>query len=503
MHTLADPLARALQTAAQRPAITCDGKTITFEELGARFDKLGGMLGSLGLAAGDRVAILSANSAQYIEVYIGVPATGYVIVPLNTRHAEPELRYALEDSGARVLLCDRDPGKLADCVEHVIRIPSDYEPLLAGANAAPLENNIDEETLAGLFYTGGTTGASKGVMLTHRNLIANSFHWMIIGQTRPSDTFLIMAPLFHAAGSNSVAASIWHGSHQIVLPQFEPEAALDLIEAYKVTATLGVPAMIAAMADAQHANPRDVSTLRLIAHGGSPIATEVIRRAREAFSNADFSHIYGATETAPLVTGLLHEQDLLDGELARSCGQPLVGVDCRIIDPDKDHAFLPSGEVGEVVVRGPNVMRGYWNKEEQTREALKNGWYHTGDLGFMTQDGYLILVDRAKDVIVSGGENVYCSEVEEALYQHPAVLEATVFGIPDDKWGEAVHAVVVPRGDLTEEELIAFCREHIAGYKLPKSVSFQTEPLPKSGPGKILKRELRAPFWAGRDRNVN
>jgi long-chain acyl-CoA synthetase len=239
----------------------------------------------------------------------------------------------------------------------------------------------------------------------------------------------------------------------------------------------------------------------MVAHGGSPIATEVVRRAHAAFPTAEFVHVYGMTEASPLATGLRHEERLLDNDRGRSCGQPLIGVQVKIVDSDGHE--MPLGEVGELVASGPNIMLGYWNKREQTDAVLNDGWYRSGDMGYMDDEGYVFLVDRAKDMIVSGGENVYCSEVEEALYKHPAVLEAAVFGVPDEQWGEAVHAVIVPRAKVTADELIAFCREHIAGYKIPKAVSFSEKELPKSGPGKILKRELRAPFWEGRDRKVN
>jgi long-chain acyl-CoA synthetase len=261
--------------------------------------------------------------------------------------------------------------------------------------------------------------------------------------------------------------------------------------------------MIAAIVEEQLARPRRVESLRALSHGGSPIATEVVRRAHIAFPNAELIHLYGATETAPLATGLRHEEKLVDGDLARSCGQAVVGVDVRVFDPQGHE--MPPGDIGEVVVRGPNVMQGYWNKPEQTTEALRNGWYYTGDLGYMNAQGYLFLVDRAKDMIISGGENVYSTEVEEVLYKHPAVLEAAVFGVPDAKWGEAVHAAVVPRPqhEVDAATLIAFCHRHIAGYKVPKQIDLQNEPLPKSGPGKVLKRELRAPFWEGRTTRIN
>ena len=501
MHTMADPLRRAYRTSPSALAAVCGADRLTYAETWARCRRLVGGLRAMGLASGDRVAILAANCHRYLEAYQAIPAGGFSVVPLNTRHAEPELRYALADSGTRVLITDRDPGSLGDLVETVVRLPDDYEALLAGAEEAGWGEGVAEDDLAGLFYTGGTTGASKGVMLTHRNLVANTFHWLAFSQLGPEDRFLVMAPLFHAAGSNGVLATVWSGASHVVFPAFDPARALELVEAEGVTAALGVPTMVAAVAEEQLARPRDVSGLRHFAHGGSPIATEVVRRAAKAFPAAEFVHLYGATELAPLATGLRHEQDLLDTPVARSCGQPIVGVDVRVVGPDG--AELPPGEVGEVVVRGPNVMAGYWNKPEQTAAVLQDGAYRTGDLGYLDETSHLFLVDRAKDMIVTGGENVYCTEVEEALYAHPMVLEATVFGVPDERWGEAVHAVVVPRGEVGPEELRAHCRERIAGYKVPKSVELRSEPLPKSGPGKVLKRELREPFWAGRTASIN
>jgi len=504
VHTFADPLNRAVQMAANQPAVVHDGVAYSYAELYRRCGQLVSALRELGIQRGERVAILANNCNQYLETYVGVPAAGMVVVPLNTRHAEPELEYALKDSGARVLLTDRDPGPLAAAVDHVISIPDAYESHLAGAEPVELGGGVVETDLAGLFYTGGTTGLSKGVMLSHRNLIANTFHWLACIPQYSSDRTLIMAPLFHAAGSNGVLGAIWNGSCQITLGVFDPAAALDLIEEHGVTETLGVPTMLAAIAEEQHARPRKIDSLRLIAHGGSPIATEVIRRTCSAFPGAAMIEVYGATELSPLATVLVDEHKLVDDERARSCGRPIIGDEIRILNVDGQE--VRRGEVGEVVVRGPNVMDGYWNKPEQTESVLKDGAYWSGDLGYMDDEGYVFLVDRSKDMIVSGGENVYCTEVEEVLYQHPAVLEAAAFGVPDEKWGEAVYAVVVPReehNNVDPNEIIEFCREQIAGYKVPKGIDVRHEPLPKSGPGKVLKRELRAPFWEGQERGVN
>jgi long-chain acyl-CoA synthetase len=502
--TFADPLRRALQLGADRTAVMDGDRRFTYAQFNDRCERLAGAMYGLGLKAGDRVAILSANNHVYLETYVGIPAAGLVVVPLNTRHAEPELAYALEDSATAVLITDRDPGRLAAAVGRVIRIGPEYEKLLAGATPMGLGANIDENTLAGLFYTGGTTGKSKGVMLTHRNLIANTYHWLTSAPQDADDVTLVMAPLFHAAGSNGVLASIWTGGSQVTLGTFDAAAALDLVQQHRATLTLGVPTMLSAIAEEQLARPRKAGSLRLIAHGGSPIATEVVRRTVMAFPGAEMVHVYGATELSPLTTVLRHEQRWLDHERARSCGQSIVGSEVRILAPDGHE--VPRRQVGEVVVRGPHVMRGYWNKPEQTASVLKGGSYWTGDLGYMDENGFVFLVDRSKDMIVSGGENVYCTEVEEVLYKHPAVLEAAAFGVPDEKWGEAVHAVVVPRTEhhnVDPKDIIAFCKEHIAGYKVPKGIDIRHEPLPKSGPGKILKRELRAPFWEGKDRSVN
>ncbi|MGB5335117.1 MAG: long-chain-fatty-acid--CoA ligase [Woeseiaceae bacterium] len=501
MHTFADPLTRAVQVAGDRTAVISEGRRLTHRELQSRCRRLATVLKDLGARPGDRIAVLAANTHHYLEAYVAIPAAGFVIVPLNTRHAEPELRYAIEDAGATVLIADRDPGGLRETVDTVISIPDEYDALLDAAGESELGATVTEDSLAGLFYTGGTTGASKGVMLTHRNLIANTFHFMTMAPPAADSVFLIMAPMFHAAGSNGVLAGIWSGGCQIPLKVFDPAVALDMIEKYEVTHTLGVPTMIAAIAELQHSEPRDTRSLRMVAHGGSPIATEVVRRAVSAFPTAEFVHVYGMTEGSPLVTGLRNEQDLLDVDRSRSCGQALIGVQVKIIDEEGNE--MPTGEVGELAARGPNIMKGYWNKPEQTAEVLRDDWYRSGDMGYLDEEGFVFLVDRAKDMIVSGGENVYCSEVEEALYKHPAVLEAAVFGVPDEAWGECVHAVVVPREDVTSEELIEFCRQHIAGYKLPKAITLSSEELPKSGPGKILKRELREPFWAGHERKVN
>jgi long-chain acyl-CoA synthetase len=423
-----------------------------------------------------------------------------VLVPLNARHTDAELSYALEDAGASVLFSTRPPQKLPACVEHVVGLDESFEALLGSSSEGALDA-CDGHGLAGLFYTGGTTGASKGVMLSHGNLVANAMNFMACWRFEPTTRWLVAAPMFHAAGTIGVLATVWAAGTHVILPTFAADCALDLIESERVTHTLFVPTMLAAVADEQTRHPRKVSSLRYISHGGAPIATETLRRGHAAFPEAELLHIYGATETAPIVTLSPHEDQLLEDPRSRSCGQAAVGVELSI--KRADGRLAPVDEVGEVAIRGPNVMTGYWNKATETTRALVDGWYMSGDLGYLDSEGYLFLVDRAKDMIVTGGENVYSSEVEEALFAHKAVLEAAVFGIPSARWGEAVHAIVVPREPVTETELVRHCRELIADYKVPKSIDIRTEPLPRSGAAKILKRDLREPFWRERKTRVS
>lgn len=495
MASMISPLERAERVAADREAMTCGGLRLTYAQVADRCRRLGGALAGLGLKRGDRVAVVGPNCHRYLELYQGVPGAGMIIVPLNARYAAAELNYALADAGARVLFTGREVPDLPQCVEHVFDLGAGYEALIASAPALPFAG-AGEDDVAGLMYTGGTTGGSKGVMLSHRNLLANAGHFQWVWPFAPDTRWLVAAPLFHAAGSVAVLATTWQAGHQVLLAAFDPARALDAMAAHRVTHTLLVPSMLAALSEEQLARPRALPELRGISHGGSPIATETLRRAHAAFPAIELLHLYGATETAPIVTGMRHEETLLDDPRIRSCGQAVPGVEVALRGLDDEPVTW--GEVGEVLVRGPNVMLGYWNRPQQTAAALTEGWYRTGDLGYLDATAHLYLVDRAKDMIVSGGENVYGIEVEDALYQHEAVLEAAVFGVPDQRWGEAVYAVVVPRHAVEPEALIDHCRTLIAGYKTPKHIELRTEPLPKSAAGKVLKRELRAPFWEGR-----
>ena len=493
MITLADPIAHARRCFGDRIAVIDGERAITYAELAVRCDRLAAGLASLGVQPGDRVALLSANGHRYLEAFSGLPASGVVLVPLNTRLAPNELAHIVQHSGARVLLSDRDPGDLANVVEHVILIPDEYERLVGGASPEPLDATprVSPDDVAALFYTGGTTGLPKGVMLTHRNLVANAFNKIVACSLTADDVFLAAPAMFHVAGIAPLTGLTWLGARTITTPMFDAALCLDLIAQHRVTFFLPVPTMLASLVVEQRARPRDVSSLRLLGHAGSPIAAELIRQAHEVFPESELAQFYGATETSSVVTRLRHEELTLGTDLAGSCGQPAVGVAVRTVRPNGEDCA--PGEVGEVLARSNAVTIGYWDDAKATADALRNGWYHTGDLGYLNDRNYLFVVDRAKDMIVSGAENVYSVEVEDALYRHPTVAEAAVFGVPDDTWGEAVHAIVVmhPGMSASGEELRRHCRQLIAGYKVPKVIEISSEPLPKSGPGKILKRLLR------------
>ena len=496
MMTLADPLEHARRCFGHRVAVIDGDRTITYHELADRCARLAAMLADLGVQQGDRVALLAANGHRYLEAFFGLPASGIVLVPLNTRLAPAELAHIVQHSGARVLITDRDPGGLDTLVEHVITIPDDYERRLDAVGATERPVHVASGDVATLFYTGGTTGLPKGVMLTHGNLVANAFNKILACSLVADDVFLGAPAMFHVAGIAPLTGLAWLGGTTVTAPMFDPAACLDLISRHGVTIFLPVPTMLAALVAEQRARPRDVSSLRLLGHAGSPIAATLIRQAHEVFADAELAQFYGATETSSVVTRLRHEEATLDTDLAGSCGQPAVGVAVRTVR--LDGTDCAPGEVGEVLARSNAVMVGYWQNPAATADALRDGWYHTGDLGYLNDRSYLFVVDRAKDMIVSGAENVYSVEVEDALYRHPAVAEAAVFGVPDERWGEAVHAIVVPHSGLavTGEELRAHCRELIAGYKVPKVIEISTEPLPKSGPGKVLKRVLRDRYLA-------
>ncbi len=517
------PLRRAARLYPESVAVIEGERSVTYGALLRRVGAIGSGLDELAVAPGGRVGFLGLNSLAHLECWLGVPAAGRVLVDLNFRLAEDELAFMVDDCELEVLVVDSAQLEVARALHR--RCPSlrtlvldapgpcpedclPYEQLVSGQpSACPAD--LAEHDLATISYTGGTTGKPKGVMLSHANLLANARHNLIATRHRPSDRWLHVCPMFHVAGTANVLACAWAGARQVVLPRFEAAAVSDAIERHAITHTVLVPTMLAMLLEALDAGQeRRLDSLRHIQYAASPISAALQRRVLERF-DCDIVQFYGMTEAAPTVTCLTAEDHRRGfagepgyAERLRSIGAPVIGVEAEVRGPAGEP--VAAGEVGEIWVRGPNVMLGYWKRPDATQAALRNGWYRSGDAAYAAEDGYLYLVDRLKDMIITGGENVYCVEVEVALAEHEAVREAAVFGVPDPRWGEAVHAVVVVEGrsEVTPEELIAHARQRIAGYKVPRTIELRHEPLPKSGAGKVLKNVLREPFWAGQERRV-
>jgi long-chain acyl-CoA synthetase len=517
---LTQALKRSMQVNGAGLATLCAGRQRTWNECGERVAKLAGALSGLGIGNGERVAILALNSDRYFEFFYGVPWAGGVFVPVNIRLAPPEIAYWLNDSGAEILLIDDHflgalaalEGKL-DSVRTVVYVGDgatpegmlSYEEILGAAD--PVDDALrGYDDLAGIFYTGGTTGVSKGVMLSHRNLVCNSLNVIPSLGFRIGMRWLHAAPMFHIADGVAVFGVTMSAGSHIFIPAFTPEASLEAIQEHRITNSLLVPTMVNMVVNHPDVRNYDLSSLEAIVYGASPMPEAVVLKALEALPDCAFTHAYGQTECAPLVSMTGPEYHVVEGPNAgryKSAGRAVLGVEVRVVD--ENDAEVSRGTVGEICVRGPNVMKGYWNKPEQTAEALKGGWMHSGDGGYMDEDGFIYIVDRVKDMIITGGENVYTTEVENAVHEHPAVAECAVIGIPDDTWGESVHAIVRLKegASASAEDLIGHCHKLIAGFKCPHSVDFRDEPLPLSGAGKILKTDLRKPYWEGKDKKVN
>jgi long-chain acyl-CoA synthetase len=482
------PLQRAATQYGSAPALA----GLTYAELARRVGALGAALGDLGA----RVGYLGANSLAHLEAWLAVPAFGGVLVDLNYRLAREELGFMVDDARLDVLIADEERLEVARGLEVPVLSDGEWAALADGAPAGP--PGVDADALAAISYTGGTTGRPKGVMLSHGNLLANAKHNLIATGHSPDDVWLHFCPMFHVAGTANVFASTWAGAQHVVLPRFDAGQVLDAIERERATHAVFVPTMLAMLLDHPRFGDADLSSLRHIQYAASPISHELQRRVLAAF-HCDVAQFYGMTEAAPTVTHLT-PADHRSGERLRSVGAPVPGVQVQVRDP-LGNALLP-GEIGEVCIRGPNVMLGYWNRPDATAEALVGGWYRSGDVAYADESGYLYVVDRVKDMIITGGENVYSIEVESVLAEHPSVREAAVFGVPHAQWGEAVHAVAVVASGVDADALIEHCRARIAGFKVPRSIDLREEPLPKSGAGKVLKSTLREPFWEGSDRRV-
>ena len=507
-------LSQSLLQGADRPLTVHGERTRSVAESADRIARLAAGLRRLDAGDGARIAVLSLNSDRYHECFFAVSWAGSAIVPLNTRWSVAEIAYALQDCAATVLIVDEAfapmiPQLREHAVEAVVVYAGDggcpdgvidYEDLIE-ANQPSEDAARGGDELYGVFYTGGTTGHPKGVMLSHRNVITSALGSLATGGLVSREGRLLhVAPMFHLGDITAWLAGTIIGTTHVFLPTFTPQDTFEAIETHHVTDVMLVPTMIQLLVDHPTRHERDLSSLRHLLYGSSPISESLLTRAKAAFVSAQFTQAYGMTELGPVAT-LLLDADHDDATLRRSAGRAVPHAEVGV--RSAEDTSVPIGTVGEIVVRGDHVMQGYWGQPELTAQAVRSGWMHTGDAGYLDERGYLFIVDRVKDMIVSGGENVYSAEVENVLAGHPAVAACAVIGVPDDKWGERVHAEVVVRegGSATSTELQDYCRGRIAGYKVPRSIVFP-DALPVSAAGKVLKRELRSKYWAGRDRRI-
>jgi acyl-CoA synthetase (AMP-forming)/AMP-acid ligase II len=499
---LTQALHRSLQRAPGKVALRhlgTDGeRAYTFERFVSEVGRQAAALHARGVRMGDRVVMLSPNNDALVVQLFACWWLGAVACPLNVRWSVAELRHALADCGARLLLADAAHARAAsELADLVTVLPA--EALEAHARElAPIDDTrTGGDALAAILYTGGTTGRAKGVMLSHANFWSASMTRGAELNNPPESITLLVAPLFHVAGLGRLIGQSIVGGGCVTMAQFRPAAVIDAIERHGITDIIVVPSMLQSLLDEPSFAPERVKSLDRIAFGAAPMPPDLLDRALAAWPHAEFFQAYGLTETAGAVCINLpvhHTAEARASGRLASVGRAGLGAEIRIVD-DQGHE-VPRGTVGEIAVRGPMVTRGYWGQPETTAQALRDGWLHTGDGGRMDGEGYLFIADRLKDMIISGGENVYPAEVEAVLRGHPSVADAAVIGVPDRRWGETVHAVVVPRaeaGDALREALIAWCRERLAGYKCPRSLAF-AETLPLSAAGKVLKTQLRAAY---------
>jgi long-chain acyl-CoA synthetase len=486
IHTHA--LGRAVRFYPERLALASGARRSTFRELHDRVGRIAASLKEHGFGVGDRLALLLPNEADYLELIYACAWLGVIAVPLNTRLSATEIDRVLADATPRGLI--RHSSMAVPSVLLPWQMVLDQEPLDARSSSHP-EAIYDPQAVLALVYTSGTTGRPKGVVLTHANVLENLDHvnyWMTY---KEGGVYLHAAPIFHIADFPFMFGSPAFGACQVTIPKFSAQGFCEAVERERVSHTVLVPTMISLLTQFSELKNYDFTSLEVIGYGGSPIAPELIHRTRQVLPGVKLTQVYGLSETG-FLTGLRDHEHT--EERLKSCGRPCPGIDVRVVD--ESGREVETGRPGELVARGSNVMRGYWNNAEETEGAFRDGLFRTGDAGYQDGDGYVYLLDRLKDMIVTGGENVYSGEVEAVLYTHPAVREAAVFGIPDAQWGELVAACVVlePGHLLSAEDLIAYCRRSLANYKAPRRVEFSDVELPKSGSGKILKRVLRDRF---------
>ena len=510
MITMTSALVRTEKLFGERIAIVDIEKKFTWREHIKRISMIAGALLQLGIKKGDRFGIIGPNSFRYQELIYAGYWYGAIPVPINHRLAAPEILHILNDANIEYIALGEEHLNLTDNAllapwsnrRIVISKNSNvknvlvYEDILMAATPITPQEP-DENDLAILLYTGGTTGRSKGVELTHRNVYSNGYQVGNALSIRKEDIYLHVAPMFHAADLMGTGYTI-NGSAHAFVPIFSPKAALSAIENYHVTQAMMAPTMIIMILEEPTFSNYNLSSFRTLFYGSSPMAAEWVQRSINQFASTGIQQGYGLTETSPILTTLDPDDHALaistgNLDILRSAGRPVIGVDLKILNEKGQEQ--PTGEAGEVCVRGPNVTKGYLNRPDENKKSFKNGWFHTGDIGRIDDNGLMFLMDRKKDMVVSGGENIYTSEVEAALYKHPDVHECAVIGIPDRTYGESLFAVIVSRagGNLDENTIIEHCRDLIAGYKIPRKMDFVPE-LPKSAMAKILKNKLREDY---------
>jgi acyl-CoA synthetase (AMP-forming)/AMP-acid ligase II len=516
---LGDLIRRNRTLFPDKPAFIFEGKRFSWAEADERINRLANALLGLGLKRGDHVAILSKNCHEYFETYFGCARSATICTAFNYRLTPYELHYVMENSEAKVVIVSdefldtfREIRPKLTMARHFIAIgdtPDDmtgYDEFIAGASPEKPDVEQHEDDVVLQMYTSGTTGLPKGAMLTHRNLITNATGCSFGMQLQPNDCILMVAPLYHMAAGMCSLAVILQGGPILLHRDFNPVAILDDMEGGEVTTALLIPVMINFLLQMPDVDKRDFSNIRGLIYGASPIPVEILRRAIEVF-RCDFVQGYGQTESSAVLCVLRPEDHVLDGtpeETRRlaSAGREVFGTEVRVVDENGND--VKPGEIGEVIGKGHNVMKGYWKMPQATAEAIRDGWLHTGDLGTVDEAGYVYILDRVKDMIISGGENIYSREVEEILHKHPAVADAAVIGIPDEQWGEKVKAFVVLREGktATEQEIIDFSRQFLAGFKRPRSVDI-IDSLPRNLSGKVLKKVLREPYWKSETRQIH
>jgi acyl-CoA synthetase (AMP-forming)/AMP-acid ligase II len=514
-------LTKSARTFPGNLAVSHGPKRLTYDQFNTRVNRLANSLAKLGINQGENVALVQYNYPEMLESTFACFKAGFGAVPINFRLHPNEFAFIIDHSESKAVIVSPEFNQaiigIRDRIpqaRHLITLSGaegeilDYEKLIAAESDQFRDADVHPDDLAWLFYTSGTTGLPKGAMLTHRNLLAMTmnFYADISPGLGPNDVILHAAPLSHGSGLYALP-NIGKAAANVILKSrsFDPELIFKTIEEYRVTNMFVAPTMVKLMAESPTADRYDHSSLKALNYGGAPMLVEDLKEAIAKLGPC-LVQLFGQAESPMTITYLPHRDHVLEGtpeQIRRlaSAGFARTDVEVKIFDPDDTE--LPPGEMGEIVTRSDLVMKGYWRNPEATAEALRNGWLHTGDMGYMDEGGYLFIMDRSKDMIISGGENIYPREIEEVIVQHPAVREVAVIGIPDPKWGEAIKAVVslVQGQSTTEEELIAFCKANIASYKKPKSVDFVDE-LPKNNYGKILKRELRARYWEGKERKV-